>query len=260
MNPRITIAIAALSATTLFSCHHTDAPSSSSDAQLDSLRNGIASIPTVNITIDGRTYNVADIEDEAHIYRNDAKPEQCFIVISKREYRLYVYEADSDTALIAHFPICYAKNPEAKERGGDMRTPESTMASPFRISQIQPADFWCHDFSDGRGPILAYGNWFLRLDTPGFTGIGIHGSTNNEASVPGRDSEGCIRMRDADLCTLHDKFVTIGTPVIIKGINEMKLPFEQRAQQQTGDAYCPPRKGNPLAQTATPADSTAHTN
>ena len=58
----------------------------------------------------------------------------------------------------------------------------------------------------------------MRLETPGFKGIGIHGSTNNEASVPGRDSEGCIRLRDSDLIVLHDRYAQVGTPVVI-------LPF-----------------------------------
>ena len=37
------------------------------------------------------------------------------------------------------------------------------------------------------------------------SGIGIHGSTNNESSVPGRGSEGCIRLRDDDLIQLKEK-------------------------------------------------------
>lgn len=127
-----------------------------------------------------------------------------------------------------------------------MRTPESTMQEPFTIKQIQNASEWFHDFGDGRGSIKSYGDWFLRLETPGFTGVGIHGSTNNEASVPGRDSEGCIRLRDADLIVLHDRFAEEGQKVIIKGYNQGKLPFELKAEQALGERYKAPKAGYKL--------------
>ena len=70
-------------------------------------------------------------------------------------------------------------------------------------------------FGDGRGEILSYGNRFMRLATPGFTGIGIHGSTNNESSVPGRGSEGCIRLRNDDLDQLKERYAYVGMKVVI---------------------------------------------
>lgn len=204
-------------------------------------------VPMREIQVGGKVYNIADIDDSAHVYKQEVDKERCIIVISKKEYRLYVYEAGQDgkdTVLAAHFPVCYAKYPEAKTKSGDMRTPESTLAQPFHISQIQDASTWHHDFGDGRGSIPAYGGWFLRLETPGFTGVGIHGSTNNEASVPGRDSEGCIRLRDADLIVLHDLYVQKGQPVVIKGITEDKMPFEVKACEALGSSYTSPSPGN----------------
>lgn len=177
--------------------------------------------------------------DTSVVFRPRAVRERCFFVVSKREFRLYVYEAvGSDTLLAAYYPICYAKYPEAKTRRGDFRTPECSMAAPARIMQIQNASTWRHDFGDGRGAFLAYGRWFMRLDLSRSDcaaavrrnrTIGIHGSTGNERSVPGRDSEGCIRLRDADLLSLHDLFARVGTPVVIKGADEGKLPFEVKA-------------------------------
>ena len=216
----------------------------------DSLVNEDSTIAMRSIEQAGRTYNVADINDSMQVYTQDAKRELFFIVISKREFRLYVYEArpeQHDTILAAHFPVCYARYPEAKTKSGDMRTPESTMQQPFTIQQIQNATDWHHDFGDGRGSIRSYGDWFMRLETPGFTGVGIHGSTNNEASVPGRDSEGCIRLRDNDLNVLRDRFAEVGQKVIIKGANEKKLPFELKAQQALGSRYRAARVGNPLS-------------
>lgn len=167
-------------------------------------------------------------KDAAKVY-TDAKFDQSksFIVISKKELRLYVYaDINGDTTRIAHFPVCLSRNKGQKEKAGDMRTPESEPGKPFTIKQIQNASDWHHDFGDGRGDILAYGNWFLRLKTP-FSGIGIHGSTNNENTVPGRDSEGCIRLRDADIITLKENYAYVGMPVIIKAEDQGPLPFEK---------------------------------
>lgn len=141
--------------------------------------------------------------------------DNCFIVISKPELYLSVYEnQEGDTVLLARYPVCVGKNYGPKTKSGDMKTPECTFENPFTITQIQPASNWVHDFGDGRGSILAYGNWFMRLKT-GFNGIGIHGSTNNESSVPGRGSEGCIRLRDADLNELKNQYAFVGMKVVI---------------------------------------------
>ena len=131
-----------------------------------------------------------------------------FIVISKQNLTLTVYDLGTtgDTVMVAQFPCCMGKNKGNKQRRGDMRTPESPAGKPFKITMIQDASTWKHDFHDGRGRIKAYGHWFLRLETPGHRGIGIHGSTNNENTVPGRASEGCIRLLDQDIITLKNHF------------------------------------------------------
>ena len=142
--------------------------------------------------------------------------DSCFIVIDKPALQLNVYEKQgTDTVLLARYPVCVGKNFGQKEKTGDMKTPECTFANPFSITEIKSASTWVHDFKDGRGAILAYGDWFMRLLTPGFSGIGIHGSTNNEGSVPGRDSEGCIRMRNEDLNELKTNYAFVGMKVVI---------------------------------------------
>ena len=157
-----------------------------------------------------------------------------FIVISKKDLNLRVYDVvKGDTVLLQEFPACLSKNKGNKQRKGDMKTPESPKGKPFRISQIQNASSWHHDFKDGRGSIKAYGNWFLRLATPGHSGIGIHGSTNNEKSVPGRASEGCIRLLDADIITLKEKYAYVGMPVIIKTENEGLYPGDKNIKKTT---------------------------
>lgn len=153
-----------------------------------------------------------------------------FVVISKTELRLYVYgKVGKDTVLMAKFPACLSRNKGQKQRRGDMKTPESTPGKPFYIDAIKDASSWYHDFKDGRGSIKAYGAWFLRLVTPGHKGIGIHGSTNNESSVPGRHSEGCIRLRDHDIILFKERYAYINMPVIIKNETEGTWPWELKA-------------------------------
>ena len=156
------------------------------------------------------------VSDSATFYSDVVNPKNCFIVISKPEYRLYVCEVmGADTLKRAHFPVCVGKAKGQKQKKGDMKTPECTAETPFTITEIVDASNWHHDFGDGRGSILSYGHWFMRLKTPGHSGIGIHGSTNNESSVPGRGSEGCIRLRDDDLIQLKEKYAFVGMRVVI---------------------------------------------
>ena len=157
-----------------------------------------------------------------------------WIVISKRNQTLSVYDRNTagDTIIVAQFPCCMGKNKGDKVKRGDMRTPESPNGKPFKITMIQDASTWKHDFKDGRGNILAYGHWFLRLETPGHRGIGIHGSTNNENTVPGRASEGCIRLLDKDIITLKEHFAYVGMPVTVQHEDQAPLDWEERTRQR----------------------------
>ena len=163
------------------------------------------------------------------IYKGEYDKNKSFIVISKKDLKLTVYApVGGDTLPVAQFPVCLSLNKGQKQKEGDMKTPESEPGEPFVIDAIKPTKDWTHDFGDGRGAILAYGDWFLRLVTPGHHGIGIHGSTNNENSVPGRASEGCIRLHDADIIILKEKYAFIGMKVIIKQEEQGLKSFEIR--------------------------------
>ena len=62
-----------------------------------------------------------------------------------------------------------------KVKAGDNRTPEGV----FKVVSKEPAAHWTYDF--GKGPVKgAYGPLFIRLSTPGFKGIGIHGTHDPE--------------------------------------------------------------------------------
>ena len=131
------------------------------------------------------------------------------IVISKETMTLRLYDVNGK--VIYNFPIAAGKNYGNKQRPGDMKTPEGE----FYIEQIQSASHWGHDFNDGKGYIPnCYGNWFMRLKTPPHRGIGIHG-THAPESIGTRATEGCIRLKNSDLDSLH-RMVRVGMPVRIE--------------------------------------------
>lgn len=130
------------------------------------------------------------------------------IYVSKVDMTLTL--ADSRGNVIKTYPMACGKSIGPKRKKGDMKTPEGV----FSLQQIQEADTWGHNFNDGKGYIKhAYGPWFLRLKTPGFNGIGIHG-THAPESIGTRATEGCIRLDNKDIADLHDR-VTLGMTVII---------------------------------------------
>lgn len=178
--------------------------------------------------------NATHATDKAVYYQApQVDKKNTFIVISKKEQRLYVYgTAAGDTLLLAKYPACLSLNKGQKQRRGDMKTPSCPASKPFYIKAIKPASSWYHDFKDGRGSIKAYGAWFLSLHTPGHSGIGIHGSTNNEKSVPGRASEGCIRLRDPDIIQLKERYARLNMPVIIKDEDEDAWRWELKAHKK----------------------------
>lgn len=145
---------------------------------------------------------------QIHNSQIDKIENSSFIIISKEELNLSVYNYKGKK--IADYPVAIAKNYGNKETKGDMRTPEGIM----RILDIENSDDWGHDFKDGKGKIEgAYGPFFIRLLTPGHSGIGIHGTHDNN-SIGTRATEGCIRLKNSDLEKLV-KQVRVGDVVVI---------------------------------------------
>ena len=136
------------------------------------------------------------------------------VLVDKPTLMLYVINEHNDPIFRA--PVCVGAAKGQKQRRGDMRTPEGT----FEITQVQDASHWTHDFGDGAGERAdAYGPYFFRLRTPGFSGIGIHGTCFPE-STGTRASEGCIRLRNDDLRRLH--------PLIGRGTRVTVTPDRER--------------------------------
>jgi len=130
-----------------------------------------------------------------------------WIFIDKGNFTLILYDKDE---ILREWKIAVGLSTGDKQRRGDNRTPNGI----FRIRQIQDSSKWTYDFKDGKGIIEgAYGPWFIRLHTPPWTGIGIHG-THDPDSISTRATEGCIRMKNEELDELKN-LVRMGMPVVI---------------------------------------------
>ena len=130
------------------------------------------------------------------------------IVVSKSDFTLTVLSEKGETLYTCN--IAYGKNPGNKTTIGDCKTPEGT----FSIKMIYDATSWKHDFGDGKGMILgAYGPYFIRLNVPGFTSIGIHGTCFPE-SIGTMATEGCVRCTNEDITNIV-KYVSVGSEVVI---------------------------------------------
>lgn len=135
------------------------------------------------------------------------KSGQLWLHVVKGTCRLYLYRGQN---LERTFEVAVGANGGQKKKVGDSRTPTGS----FTVQQIQNSTSWTYDFGDGKGPIpRAYGPWFIRLKTPGWTGIGIHG-THDPTSIGNTITQGCIRMRNPELEELK-KLVFVGMKVII---------------------------------------------
>ncbi|MBN1882395.1 MAG: L,D-transpeptidase family protein [Deltaproteobacteria bacterium] len=129
--------------------------------------------------------------------------EEYSIVIDKSKYILEVRNSANET--VCEFPVSIGSNPDLqdKERVGDCRTPEGE----FTVENIHDASGWRYEDE------LAYGPWFIRLVTPPWTGIGIHG-TNEEYLIGAPATHGCIRLNPINIDKVR-RAVDIGTKVTI---------------------------------------------
>lgn len=132
-----------------------------------------------------------------------------FVLVDKQDMCLHVYDYRGKELMTC--PVTTGMNYGNKITAGDFKTPEGV----FLVEDIQDASAWEHDFGDGLGPVSgSYGPWFIRLNTPGHKGIGIHG-THKPETLGYRDSEGCIRLDNPDVERLKS-LVAPGTVVIVR--------------------------------------------
>lgn len=143
-----------------------------------------------------------------------------FILINKEDLSLKVYDLNGN--VVENFPIGVGKNYGNKIEKGDNRTPEGV----FRVTDIQNASGWKHDFGDGKGEIKgAYGPWFIRLYTDPHKGIGIHG-THLPESIGTRCTEGCIRLNNENVEKLKDLVYGGLMVIILPSQEDIKVNYQ----------------------------------
>lgn len=132
-----------------------------------------------------------------------------FVVVDKS--RMKVIKFNRFGVEEESFGMACAKNYGTKHKTGDSRTPEGF----FSVKQIQNSTDW--HYVDDNGVVSEktgeFGPRFVRLNIPGITSIGIHG-TAAPWSIGGRRSHGCIRLTNENIMRFV-KMVEPGMPVII---------------------------------------------
>lgn len=170
---------------------------------------GIALVlPTLYYLANHQYQRKTDLRLKEWIEAFSVNNEGDFLVINKKTKELIVYDdyKVSDTYLVT-----IGKKPGNKIFSGDNRTPEGI----FLVKSIENSSNWVYDYkNDTLDPIVgAYGPWFIRLNVPGFNGIGIHGFYHDQ-DLGERASHGCIRLNNEELEQVVE-FVKPGMPVII---------------------------------------------
>jgi len=139
----------------------------------------------------------ARIKDARMITKGD------YLLIQKSRHLLHHYR---DGKLLTSYSVALGANPGDKTKVGDNATPEGH----FEVNYIKDSSAWEHDFGDGKGLVRdAYGPFFIALYTGAkgsfsgdtWRGIGIHG-THKPSSIGSNESEGCIRLHNAELLKL----------------------------------------------------------
>ena len=125
--------------------------------------------------------------------------------------------------------IATGKNYGTKQFAGDLKTPEGI----FKIASVEDASQWSHDFKDDTIGVVknAYGPYFIRLQVPGQSGIGIHG-TSDSNSIGSRASEGCVRMNNKDLTDLVKNIHNVSVVIITPGQEDINVDFSDTVKSK----------------------------
>ena len=145
-----------------------------------------------------------------------------FIVVDKG--RMKVIKFDKYGEPVATYGMACGKNYGTKHKRSDCRTPEGF----FAVKRVQNSTDW--KYVDDNGNVSQktgeFGPRFIRLDIPGISSIGIHG-TCAPWSIGGRRSHGCIRLKNENIMELVD-MVEVGMPVIVSpGTKDQKINAEE---------------------------------
>lgn len=132
-----------------------------------------------------------------------------FVIVDKGKMAVELY--DKYGRLKRSYRCACGRKFGNKRSKGDCRTPEGF----FRASSAKNSENWHYTDENGRRSEKPgqYGPRFIRIITPGYSSIGIHG-TDAPWSIGGRRSHGCIRIKNENILELA-KYVVKGMPVIV---------------------------------------------
>jgi lipoprotein-anchoring transpeptidase ErfK/SrfK len=132
-----------------------------------------------------------------------------FVVVDKARMKVVKFNRFGEEE--ATYGMACGKNYGTKHHANDCRTPEGF----FKVKRIQNSTDW--HYTDENGVVSKktgeFGPRFIRLDIPGISSIGIHG-TCAPWSIGGRRSHGCIRLENENILALVE-MVEPGMPVIV---------------------------------------------
>jgi len=127
---------------------------------------------------------------------------ECTVVVDKRALTLTWY---LDGKWVKQYPCCVG--PAEKTPAGTYTITRKDEKPAWR----NPQDGKLYDYGD---PKNILGTRWLAIEGNGTDGLGIHGTTLPE-SIPGRTSNGCVRLVNANVEELYG-FALIGSQVIIR--------------------------------------------
>ena len=142
-----------------------------------------------------------------------------YIVISKKKYELYVYDAKG---WYATYPVVFGNNTLAdKKMEGDKNTPEGHFKIVNKRVHQKWARFMALDYptqeSLSKFKVRKQRGEIPSWASPG-GGIGLHGCWPKEDFVVDRYTnwtDGCIALKRSDMIELYS-YVPVGTPITIQ--------------------------------------------
>ncbi len=149
------------------------------------------------------------------------------LVFDLGDNRMHIYEAqEGDSTSVGDYFVAVGKNGIEKSREGDEKTPVGI----YFVSKYIPGNSLPAIYGVGAFPISYPNAWDRRLGRTG-SGIWIHGTDKNEATLLPQSSRGCLTLRNADFLTLS-QFVRIRrTPVIVSDAVLWTRPAELEADR-----------------------------
>lgn len=150
------------------------------------------------------------------------------VVVNKRKTTVNVMTVFGDT--LDTYRVCASRNMGQKKTADDCRTPEGN----FGIIGLYESSTWRYK---GTGS-FCYGPYFVSVLTPGFYGIGMHG-TNAPGSIPGRHSHGCMRLLNENAIRLKG-WLNKDSRIIVLSDNPAQEAMQIAKVHRT---YVPGRKG-----------------